>query len=91
MGLRCFLFLSGLFFFDDYSDNDGSGSGSYGTCPFPFCSSNYVGCVSGVVSWVFVPTGIESIGDVVPLVVFVPIGVDSKIGRFIEIFSRLKY
>ena len=42
-------------------------------------------------SGVFVPTGIESIGDVVPLVMFVLIGVESKVGRLIEIFSRSKY
>ena len=47
---------------------------------FPFCYENYVGCVSGVGSVCFVPTGIEAIGDVVLLVVFVPIGVESKGG-----------
>ena len=53
---------------------------------FPFCSGNYVDSVSDVGSGVFVLTGIESIGDVVTLVVFVPRGVKSKCGRFIEIF-----
>ena len=73
--------------FDDESDSDGSGSGSPGTCAFPFCSGKYVGSVgksvggvSGVGSGVFVPTGIESIDDVVMLVVFVPRGVESKGG-----------
>ena len=41
---------------------------------------NSFGRVSGVGSGVFVPTGINSVGDVVPLVVFVPIGVKSKVG-----------
>ena len=40
---------------------------------------------------VFVPTGIKSIGDVVPLVLFKPIRIESKVGRLIEIFSRSKY
>ena len=53
-------------------------------------SGNSVGSVSGVGSGVFGPTGIESIGDVVPLVVFTPIGVNSKVGRLIEIFSCSK-
>ena len=35
-------------------------------------------------------TGIDSIGDVVPFVMFVPRGVESKVGRVIEIFSQLK-
>ena len=79
--------------FDDESDNDGSGSGSPGTYAFPFCSgksvvsvAKSVGRVRGVGSSVFVPTGIESIGGVVLLVVFVPKGVNSKGGRLIEIF-----
>ena len=63
MCLRHLLLLLRLFFFDDDSDNDGSGSRSYGTFAFPFCSVNYVGCVSAVDSGVFAPTGIESIGD----------------------------
>ena len=84
--LQCVVFLSHFFFCDDESDNDRSGSGSPGTCNFLFCSHNYVVSVSGIGSGVFVPTGIESIGDVVPLVVFVPRGVVSKVGQFIEIF-----
>ena len=82
-----------LYLSDDESDNDGSGYGSPSTCAFPFCSGKFVGSVGesigrvrGVGSRVFVPTGIESIGDVVPLFVFVPIGVDSKGGRLIELF-----
>ena len=65
--------------FDDDSDGDGSGSGSPGTCASLFFSGKSVGSVgesvgrvSGVGSGIFVPTGIKSIGDVVPLVVFVP-------------------
>ena len=76
--------------FNDESDDDGSGSGSPGTCVFPFCSGKYVGGVSGVGSIIFVPTGIESIGDVVPLVVLVLRGVESKGGGLIELFWRLK-
>ena len=45
---------------------------------FHFTLSNNLGSVSGVGSDVFVPTGIESITDVVPLVVFVPRGVKYK-------------
>ena len=86
-----FLFLSRFFFFDDEPDNDGSGSGSYGTCAFTFCSGNSVGRGIGVGSGVFVLTGIESIGDFVLLVMFVPIGVESKVGWIIEIFSDSKY
>ena len=36
--------------------------------------------VSGVGSGDFVPTGIESLGDLVPLFVFLPRGVESKGG-----------
>ena len=81
--------------FDDESDNFGSGSGSPGTCAFLFCSGKSVGSagesvggISGVGSGVFFLTGIESIGDVFPLVVFVPIGFESKGGQLIEIFWR---
>ena len=38
--------------------------------------------------WIFVLTGIDSIGDVVPLFVFVPIGVESKGGRLIGVESK---
>ena len=76
-----------LYFFGSESDNDGSGSGSPGTCAFPFCSEKCfgsvgesVGSVSGVGSGDFVPTGIESLGDLVPLFVFLPRGVESKGG-----------
>ena len=69
-----------LDFFDDGCDNDGSGSGSPGMFAFPFYSGNSVGRVSFIGSGVFVPSGIESIGDVVPLVVFVPRGVESRVG-----------
>ena len=86
-----------LNFFDDDYDNDGSGSRFPGTCDFPFCSDEYVGStgesiahVRGVGSRFFPPTVNESIGDVVPLVVFVPIGVEYKGGQLIEIFFRSK-
>ena len=94
-----------LYFLDDESDNDGSDSGSAGTCAFPFCFDGSVGrvgdsvgrvdesfgCVSNMGSVVFFLTRIESIGDVVLLVVFVPKGFKSKGGRLIEIFWRPKY
>ena len=38
----------------------------------PLFSVNSVGCVIIVGSGVYVPTGIESVGEVVQLVVFVP-------------------
>ena len=84
--LRRFFFLSLLFFFDDESDNNGSGSGSSGTRTFPYHSGNSIGSFSGIGSGVFVPTGIESISDIFPLVVSVPIVDESKVGRLIEIF-----
>ena len=84
------LYFDKLYFFNDESDNDGSGSCSPGTCNFPFCSGNSVSHVRGVGPVVFVPTGIESIGDVVPLVMFLPIVVESKVGRLIELFWRPK-
>ena len=84
--------------FDDESGDDGSGYGSSGTYAFPFCSRKSVGSVvksvggvSGVGSDIFAPTGIKSIGDVVPLFVFIPQGVKSKGGRLIELFLRPKY
>ena len=39
-----------------------------------------------MVKCVFFSTGIESMGDFVPLVLFVPIEVESKVGQLIEIF-----
>ena len=84
------LFFDNLDLFDDESENDGSGSGSPGTYAFPFCSGESVGGVTGVGSGVFVPTGIKLIADVVPLVVFVLRGVESKVGRLIELFWRPK-
>ena len=84
--------------FDDESEDYRSESGSAGTCAFTFRFDESVGRVnesvghfSGVGSGVFSLTGIESIGDVVLLFVFVPKGVESKIGRLIEIFCRPKY
>ena len=76
-----------LYLFNYESDDGGSGSGSPGTCSFPFFSDEFigsdgesVGLVCGMVSVVFVPTGIESIGDDVLFVVLVSKGVDSKGG-----------
>ena len=85
---------------DDESDGDGSDSGSVGTCAFHFrfeesvarvdkssgCVDESDGRVCDVGSGIFVLIGIESFGDIFPLVVFVPIGVESKGGRLIEIF-----
>ena len=60
-----------LYLFDDESEDDGSQSGSPGMYACQFFSGNSVVRVIGVGSGIFVPTGIDSIGDVVPLVVFV--------------------
>ena len=79
-----------LYIFDDESDDDESGSGSHGTCAFPFCYGNSVGSVSGLGSGVFVLTVIESIDDVFPLVMLIPKGVEPKGGRLIELFWRPK-
>ena len=71
-----------LDFFENESENDGSGSGSPGTFALPFSSGKYVGSageyvgsVSGIGSGDFVQIVIESFGDVVMLVMFIPIGV----------------
>ena len=50
-----------------------------------------VGSVNGVGSGDFVLTGIDSIGDVVPLFMFAPIGIESKGGRLTGSFWRPKY
>ena len=84
--------LDQLYFFGGECDNDGSGSGSPGTFNFSFFSTGeYVGIVLGVGSGDFVPTGIDSLVDIVQLVVFVPRGVESKGGRLIESFWCPKY
>ena len=89
---------------DAESGNYGSDSGSAGTCAFSFSFEysvghvddsvvhfdNSVGYVRGVGSRVSVPIGIESNGDIVTLVVFVPIEVESKLGQLIEIIWRPK-
>ena len=59
-------------------------------CAFPFCFDDSVGSVRGVGYGVFVTVGIESNFDYVMFVMFVPIVVESKGGRIIEIFWRLK-
>ena len=81
---------------DEYGDY-GIDSRSAGRCNFYFrfdasvgSVGKYVGCVRGVGSEFFVPTGIESIGDVVLVVVFVPRGVESKVGQLIGSFWRPK-
>ena len=65
------------FRFDESVGSDGDSVG---------CVGESVGRVSGVGSGVFVPTGIDSIGGIVLLVVFLPKGVEYKGGRLIEIF-----
>ena len=89
---------------DDEYENDGSESRPAGKCAFPFRFEESVvrvgdsvgrveysvGYVSGMGSGIFVPTGINSIGDVFLLVVFVPKGYESKGSRLIEIFWRPK-
>ena len=72
--------------YDKY-ENDGSDSGSAGTCAFTFhfedfigCVDDSVGCVCGVDYRFFVPVGFEFYCDIVTLVMFVPIGVNSKGG-----------
>ena len=84
-----------LNFFDNESENDGSGSGSPGTFDFPFLSGISVGSadefivsVSGVGSGNFVLIEIESVGDFVQLVIFLPREVDSKGGRLIGAESK---
>ena len=79
--------LDELYSLNDESDNDGSDSGSACTRAFTFCFDdfvghveNYVGRVYDMGSGVFVPVVIESNCDVVPLVVFLEIGVESKGG-----------
>ena len=81
-------------FFNDESDDDGFDSRSVGTCTFSFRFDESigrvgdsvgrveksVGCTSGVGSGGFFSTGIYSTGDVVPLVMFVPKGFESKGG-----------
>ena len=64
---------------------------------FTFCFEDYagpvddfVGCVCGVGSSVFVSIGIESNCDVILLVVFAPIRVEFKGDRLIELFWRPK-
>ena len=47
--------------------------------------------VSVAWSMAFFLTGIESIGDFIPVVLFVPRGVESKGGRLMEIFWRPKF
>ena len=83
--------------FNDESYDDESDSGSAGKCAFIFRFDDSVGHVgesvgrvSGVGSGFFVPTGIESIGDIVPLFVLLLKGVESKGGPLIKIFWRPK-
>ena len=90
LGLSGVLALSRFFFFDNEPENDGSGSGSYGTCTRQFWSGISIGRVSSFGSGVFFLIGIKSIDDVVPLFVFKTLGVESKVGWLIEIFVEFK-
>ena len=85
-----------VYFFGEF-DNDGSRSGTPGTVAFPFSSVKFVGSacesvgsVSSLCLGYFVLTGIESLGDVFMLDVFVPRGVESKVGQLIGSFLRPK-
>ena len=69
-----------LYFFDEY-DNDGSRPGSPG---------KYFGSAGDVGLRDFVTTVIESLGNVVLLVIFLPRGIDYKVGRLIGSFWRPK-
>ena len=73
---------------EDESENGGSDSGSSGTCSFPLHFDDSVARVSGSGSGVFVPTGVKSKCEIFAFVVFMPIGVESKGGRLIEMFWR---
>ena len=73
---------------DDESDNNGSDSGSSGTCNLPCLFDDSVDCVIGLGSGIFVPIGVRSKCDVVTFVVFVPIVVESKGGQLIEMIWR---
>ena len=82
---------------NDESGDYGSDSWSAGTCTFSFCFEEPAGRVDDSISrvhdmgsGVFVPTRIESIGDFVPLVVLIPIGIESKGGQLIELFWHPK-
>ena len=77
-------------YLDGEYDDDGSDSRSADMFSFPLRFYDSVGRVRGVGSGFFFPVGIKSIGDVVTLLVFVPIGVESKGGRLIEIFWHPK-
>ena len=85
-----------LYFLDAEYDDDGSDIRYACKCAFPFCFENSVGCVDDSVGRVhgrcsgFFPIRIESNCDVVPLVVFIPIGLESKGGQLIELFWRPK-
>ena len=52
---------------------------------------NSIGHVYGVGSGVYFLTGIDPIGYAILLVVFVPIGVESKVVQLIKIFWRSKF
>ena len=81
------LSLSKSDFLDDESDNDDSESRYVDTGAFPLSFEESVGrvvysvgCGSDIGFGVPVPTGIDSIGDNVLLVMFVPNGVNYKCG-----------
>ena len=79
---------------DDKFDYDGSDYGCSGTCYFTTFSSVFdesVGHISGLGSGVFIPTRVDSKGNIFVFVVFISIGVKSKCGRLIKMFWRSNY
>ena len=76
---------------DDESEDDGPDYGSSGTYIFKYVSlrfDNYVGSASGLGSGVFISTGVDTKCDIFAFDVFLPISVESKVGRLIEVLWR---
>ena len=78
-------------FLDNEFDDDVSDSGSsvtYSFCVFYLHFVDSIGSISVYGSGVFAPTGVESKCDIFAFDVFVPIRVESKGSRTIEMFWR---
>ena len=86
--LRRFFSLSCFYFFDNESGGDGYGSGSSGTCSFPFSSENSVGRVSGSKS-VGRVSGLFSVGRVSGI--FSLSRVTKSVGRVSGLFSLSQF